>query len=67
MSFGGTWLRRGWLLSAVLLLSACVTVPVPVPVAPIAPDGDAGREPVGAWARVLERFVDAQGDRKSVV
>lgn len=40
---------------AVLLLAACATVKPPLP------DASAGREPLHAWARVLKRFVDAQG------
>lgn len=52
-------IARAIVLVAALLISACATVAPPV--GPTAAEGDTGREPVAAWTRVLERFVDAQG------
>ena len=52
-------LRAAALVASVLLLSACATVAPPV--VSTSPEGDSGREPVAAWTRVLERFVDAEG------
>ena len=53
------YVRFAVLVIAVLLLSACATLSPPT--VSHFPDADAGREVTAAWARVLERFVDAQG------
>jgi hypothetical protein len=52
-------LRYGSLVIAALLIAGCATVPAPT-VSP-ASDADTERETAMAWARVLERFVDAHG------
>lgn len=51
--------RYGLLVIAALLMVGCVTLPPPV--ASPAAASDTERDATMAWARVLERFVDAQG------
>ena len=60
---GSNMIKKLALLLAVVLLTACATVPRPssVPAVDAAGSSKSGAPPYDAWSRVLEQFVDAEG------